>query len=314
MNEFYRKSSEVARAAWLYYAEELTQSQIAERLGVSRSTVIRLLQKAKQTALVTITLDVPAETFMAEQDLEKRYGLRKVRIVPEAVDEMMQRRWIGQAAAEMLGDLAHDNSIIAVSWGMTLQSMADSLTGESAKTGMKIVALLGGLQKASRGTNPYEVAEQLGQYFNAPATAVYAPFYVRDPATAEGLRSDPGLKEALDLARNASLAVFSLGALDETATMLRLGYLNPEEERFLRDQGAVGDIASRWIDKDGKAVDLPASINPIGISLEDLRKIPDRLLVAGGWAKRDVIRATLRGGFATHLVTDERIAAALLAE
>ena len=56
MNDFDRKSSEVARAAWLYYAEELTQSQIAERLGVSRSTVIRLLQKAKQTALVTITL------------------------------------------------------------------------------------------------------------------------------------------------------------------------------------------------------------------------------------------------------------------
>ena len=314
MNDFERKSSEVARAAWLYYAEELTQSQIAERLGVSRSTVIRLLQKAKQTALVTIALGVPSETFEAERDLEKRYGLRKVRIVPEAVDVMMQRRWIGQAAAEMLKELACDNSIIAVSWGMTLQAMADSLTGESAKTGMKIVALLGGLQKATRGINPNEVAEQLGRYFNAPATALYAPIYVRDPATAEGLFSDPGLQEALDLARNASLAVFCLGTLDDTATMLRLGYVNAEEERFLRDQGAVGEIASRWIDKDGKAVDLPASINPIGISLEDMRKIPDRLLVAGGESKRHVIRATLRGGFATHLVTDERIAADLLAD
>ena len=72
MNDFERKSSEVARAAWLYYAEELTQSQIADRLGVSRSTVIRLLQKAKQTALVTITLGVSSETFEAERDLEKR--------------------------------------------------------------------------------------------------------------------------------------------------------------------------------------------------------------------------------------------------
>lgn len=314
MNDFERKSSEVARAAWLYYAEELTQSQIADRLGVSRSTVIRLLQKAKQTALVTITLGVSSETFEAEQELEKRYGLRKVRIVPEAVDEVMQRRWIGQAAAEMLSELARDNSIIAVSWGATLQSMADSLTGESPKTGMKIVALLGGLQKASRGTNPYEVAEQLGQYFDASATALYAPIYVRDPATAEGLCSDPGLQEALDLARNASLAVFSLGALDDTATMLRLGYVNAEEERFLRDQGAIGEIAGRWIDRDGKAVDLPPSMNPVGISLEDIRKIPDRLLVAGGESKRNVIRATLRGGFATHLVTDERTATALLAE
>ena len=162
--------------------------------------------------------------------------------------------------------------------------------------------------------NPYEVAEQLGQYFDASATALYAPIYVRDPATAEGLCSDPGLQEALDLARNASLAVFSLGALDDTATMLRLGYVNAEEERFLRDQGAIGEIAGRWIDRDGKAVDLPPSMNPVGISLEDIRKIPDRLLVAGGESKRNVIRATLRGGFATHLVTDERTATALLAE
>ena len=313
MNDFDKKSNEMARAAWLYYTEELTQSQIADRLGVSRSTVIRLLQKAKQSGLVTITLGVSTDTFEVERDLEKRFNLKKVRVVPEAMDEVMQRRWIGQVAAETLTELARDGSTITVSWGSTLQFMADSLTGDPGLKGMRIVALMGGMQKANRGTNPSEVAEQLGQYFHASATALYAPVYVRDAATAQGLVTDPGLQAALDLSRKASLAVFSLGGMDSSATMLKLGYVNAEEERFLLERGAVGELASRWIDKDGNAVPLPPTINPISISLDDVRRIPVRLLAAGGQQKLSIIRASLKGGFATHLVTDEGVAAALLA-
>ena len=313
MNEFDKKSSEMARAAWLYYTEELTQSQIADQLGVSRSTVIRLLQKAKQSGLVTITLGAPTDTFEVERDLEKRFNLKKVRIVPEAMDEVMQRRWIGQVAAEILTELARDGSTITVSWGSTLQFMADSLTGDPGLKGIRIVPLMGGLQKANRGTNPSEVAEQLGQYFRASATALYAPVYVRDAATAQGLVTDPLLQAALDLSRKASLAVFSLGGMDSSATMLKLGYVNAEEEQFLLERGAVGELASRWIDKDGNAVPLPPTINPISISLDDVRRIPDRLLAAGGQTKLGIIRASLKGGFATHLVTDEGVAAALLA-
>jgi len=74
----------------------------------------------------------------------------------------------------------------------------------------------------------------------------------------------------------------------------------------------VGDIACRWIDREGKPVELPPSINPIGISLDDLEKIPQRLAIAGGQFKQEVILAGLRGGFVSMLVTDERTASYLL--
>ena len=57
---------------------------------------------------------------------------------------------------------------------------------------MQIVALIGGLHNADKGTNPYEVAELVGQFFGAPARALYAPVYVRNAETAAGLVSDPG--------------------------------------------------------------------------------------------------------------------------
>lgn len=314
MNEMDRISSEPARAAWLYYAEELTQSQVAEKLGVSRSTVIRLLRRAKESGLVQITLGVSSQTFEAERNLENRYGLRKVRIVPTAEDDAMQRRWMGQVAAETLVGMVRDDAVVAVSWGTTLQAMADSLYGDTSVSGMQIVALVGGLHNATRGTNPSEVAEQLGQYFHAPARALYAPVYVKNEATASGLRSDAGLREALELARNASLVVFGLGALHDDATMLKLGYIDATEKEFLEREGAVGDIGCRWVDRDGQAVALPPTIHPIGIELENLRNIPERLAVAGGPSKNEIVRAALRGGYVTHLVTDEQCAAFLLAE
>ena len=154
----------------------------------------------------------------------------------------------------------------------------------------------------------------VGKFFDAPARALYAPVYVRNAETAAGLVSDTGLNEALDMARRAALVVFSVGSLSERATMLQLGYINSTEKEFLESKGAVGDIACRWIDANGDPVELPPTIHPIGISLSELRQIPDRLLVAGGMSKTKAILASLRGGYATHLITDEAVATALLAE
>ncbi len=314
MADLDKKATDMARAAWLYFAEELTQSQIAEKLGISRSTVIRLLQRARHSGLVSISLGVSSEIFEVERDLEIRFGLKKVRIVPDAEDDAMLRRWMGQVAAETLQEMARRDSVIAVSWGRTLRSMADALQGEVSTPGMRVVALNGGLHNADRGTNPYEVAELVSQFFDAPARVLYAPVYVRNAETAAGLISDPGLAEALDMARRAAFVVFGTGTLDDDSTMLRLGYVNATERDFLRRQGAVADIICRWIDAEGRPVALPPTINPIGISLADLKHIPDRLMLAGGDNKRDAIRACLRGGYATHLITNESIAVALLSD
>ena len=318
MKEFDRRSGEAARVAWLYYKEELNQTQIADKLGLSRSTVIRLLRRARDTGLVQISLGVPDEIDASERALESRFGIRQARIVPRAEDRDMQRRWLGQVAAETLVGLVRDDATIAVSWGTTLQAMADSLSGSlsgtAAVAGLQIVPLIGGLHNASRGTNPHEVAEQLGIFFGAQPRPLYAPVCVRNAATAEGLKSDSGLSDSLALARRASLVVFGLGALNDEATMLRLGYVGPTERSFLETRGAVGDIACRWIDAEGTPVAMPDTIHPIGISLEDLRRIPLRLAVAGGAQKQKMLRASLLGGYITHLVTDEDCAARLLAE
>ena len=312
MVEIDRKESEAARAAWLYYHEGMTQSEVAHELSVSRSTVTRLLQRAKLDGLVTITLNVTAGIFQAERDLERVFGLERARLVPAPSDDTMQKRWLGQVAAEMLASMMTDGSIAAVGWGTTLLAMASSLVGHMPINGAQVVPLVGGLHNAVTGTETNEIAKYIAHHFNAAVRPLLAPIYVQDEATATGLANDPGIRDALDLARNASVVIFSLGALHKDTTLFKFGHITAKQKAFLSGRGAIGDIACRWIDARGEVVELPPSINPIGISLDDLRRIPQRMAIAGGPAKQDVLLACLRGGYATTLVTDERTAEYLL--
>lgn len=312
MNDLNDKGSEAARVAWLYYHEDLTQADIARELGISRSTVTRLLLRAKTEGLVQIKLNVSAATFKSEREIERAYGLKRLRIVPFARDERKLKHWLGLAAAEYLNEIVTEYSTIAVSWGTTLQAMADALVGRRPVTGVQIVTLVGGLHNASRGTNTFEVSERWGQYFAAPVRTLHAPVYVQNETTSLALANDPGIQQALELARKASIVVYSLGAMNEETTMFQLGYLAPEQKRFLSEKGAVADIGCRWIDRNGITIELPSSINPISISLADFKNIPTRLAVVGGEIKHEAVHAALRGGFMTDLVTDERTAEYLL--
>ncbi len=307
-----KRASEVARAAWLYYLEEYTQGEVARELGVSRSTVVRLLQKAKEEGLVRIALDVPREVFEMERELERLYGLERVRLVPEVEDEEKLKRWLGHAAAEVLVEMVKPGATVTVAWGTTLRAMAESLAGEQAVEGARIVPLMGGLHRIPSRTNPYGVAEQLGRHFRASVQALYAPVFMEERSAAEAVVRDPDIRDTLDLARGASLAIFSIGTLGEEATLINQGYLSPEERDLVRARGAVGEIICRWIDYYGNPVELPPTINPIGLSLTDLKNIPDRLAIVGGEFKREALLGTLRGGYTTTLVTDEGTAAHLL--
>ncbi|WP_119071342.1 sugar-binding transcriptional regulator [Rubrobacter indicoceani] len=307
-----KRGSEAARAAWLYYIEELTQGEVAQELGVSRSTVVRLLRRAKETGLVRVSLDVPQDVFEIERELERLYGLRRVRLIPDARDEETLRRWLGHAASEVIVELVRPGSTIAVGWGTTLRAITGSLSGEQAIEGVRVVPLVGGLHRASSGTNSYWVAEQLGRYFRAPAEALYAPLFVEDRSTAEALTKDPDIRNTIELVRKASLVIYSVGTLNAEATIVRLGYLSDEQCAFLKSRGAVGDIVCRWIDAQGNTIEPPPTMNPVGVSLQDLRNVPERLMVGGGEIKRDALLGALRGGYATTLVTDDSTAAYLL--
>ncbi|MGE8474235.1 MAG: sugar-binding domain-containing protein, partial [Paraburkholderia hospita] len=92
------------------------------------------------------------------------------------------------------------------------------------------------------------------------------------------------------------------------------GISKPDDLRTLRKAGAIGDMLGHFMDANGDPIDHPLNRRTVAISLDDLRKIEDVVLVSGGTKKFHVTRAALRGRYASVLVTDEDTARRLCDE
>ena len=75
------QKNEYTRIAYYYYEAGRTQDQIAQRLGISRQRVNRILAECIERGIVRITVDRgPEEHFASESALEEKYRLKAVRL------------------------------------------------------------------------------------------------------------------------------------------------------------------------------------------------------------------------------------------
>jgi DNA-binding transcriptional regulator LsrR (DeoR family) len=76
------------------------------------------------------------------------------------------------------------------------------------------------------------------------------------------------------------------------------------EMELLRTSGAVGDVCLRFFDAAGALVESSLNDRVLGISVDDLRRVPRKVGIAGGARKHEAIRAAARGGWIDVLITD----------
>src|ERR1700761_637569 len=73
----------IACVAWLYYVDGLTQNEIADTLSVSRATIVKLLQDARERGAVTIRINPEAaERTRMSRALSQKYGLAAAYVIP----------------------------------------------------------------------------------------------------------------------------------------------------------------------------------------------------------------------------------------
>ena len=68
----------LAEVAQLYYGKDFTQEQIAQRIGVSRSNVSRMLKEGRRQGMVETKIHSPLRTVPdLQEELVSRLGLRE---------------------------------------------------------------------------------------------------------------------------------------------------------------------------------------------------------------------------------------------
>jgi DNA-binding transcriptional regulator LsrR (DeoR family) len=298
-----------ATVARRYYLEGATKSDIAAELGLSRFKVARLLDEARATGVVRIELDTSGRIDLdLSVRLAKAYGLRHSVVIdgPED-DEELLRTSLGRAAAELVTEIVETGDVLGLAWARSLMPMRTSV-GRLARC--DVVQLTGALSLPD-DESPVELIREVARRSAGQGYFYYAPMILPDAATASVLRTQPEVARALEKFAKVTKAVVGVGAWRKGLSTVA-DALTERERRQMYDLGVRGELSGIQLDAEG--VPLKTELTPrlIGIDADQLRRVPEVIGIVYGAPKADAVRAAVRGGFVTSLVTHPAMARELM--
>ena len=334
-------------AASMYYVQGETMEVIAHHLRVSRSTVSRLLARARQEGVVRVTLVQPGGAGSLEGRMTQAFGVR-THIVPvrEGTTEIHRLQQVASVAAAHMVDLIEalaeqagnggpqvqdpagsggegsvqgrgsGGVVVGVAWGTTMSEVSAALPSRSVP-GLTVVQLNGASDPVREGPSAGEVLSRMRLSLGARTISFPVPAFFDHVATREAMWSERSVKRVLAVTCRASLAVFGVGALDALngalpSQVYEGGHLTARDQAVLRRQNVVGDVCTVLLRSDGSWRDVTLNARATGPTPAQLSRIPRRLCVAAGTGKARALLAALRARTATDLIVDDATARAVL--
>ena len=292
----------------LYYLDGVTQAEIGKKLNLSRPTISRLLQFAREKNIVKISINDPLSNIEdLQHQLKEKYQLKDVIIsTPESNETAEILSSLGKATARYLDKKVKDNDVIGVSWGRTLVSVARQLIPNDRKN-VQVIYLKGTVANSTHNNYVVEVTKCFNKCYHTQAQILPLPLIFENKQIKEMVIKDKFINEILDTGKRTSVALFTVETTEQDATLFELGYFNDQQIKTLQEK-AAGGLVSRFIDERGKIVDDQLNDRTVAIALDDLKQARESVLIAGGMNKLKAIKAALAGKYANVLVTDSLVA------
>jgi len=289
----------MVKAAWLYFLEKKTQAQISGMLGVSRMRVIRLLDKAKQTGVIKITMrEDNVRRMKLERQLIEAYALKDTFIIPTSVDMGIPEinNAIADAAAMYIESRIAPDSFLNIGYGDTMGKTLNNLAKNAKKT-ISCISLTGGVSIYLPNTQ--------SNIFNARLFLIPAPLVVSSKEMVGAITAEHSVREIARMAPLASFTIIGIGGMNDEATILKTGALSKNDFLYLKMQGAVGDILCHFFDKRGNILATPLEERLVTTPLDVIKSLTNVTAVAAGNSKREAIKGALALGYIDILITDE---------
>ncbi len=302
------------RAAWLYFAAGLTQSEIASRLNIQSTKAHRLIARASREGMIRVFVEGPvAECVALENALVQRFGLSFCRVAPDLGESDLPLKALALEGAAYLRHILErgEDKVIGVGHGRTLAAVVQQMP-QTPTRGVQFVSLLGGLTRKF-AANPFDVIHRLAERTGAEAYLLPVPVFANSVSDRAVLMQQYGIADVFALAREASLLIVGIGQVSGEGFLVSSGMIKADELGELERVGACADLLGHFFGTDGRILDIDLSARATSMSAADLAK--HRIVaIAGGTAKVAALRAVLRSGVLRGLITDEATAQALVTD
>ena len=304
----------LAKVASLYYERELTQSQIAAQLDLSRVKVYRLLKEARETQVVRILIDYPLKRAEdVEARLRQRFGLQTALVLQAgAGDAALLLRQTALLAARYLESALHAGATMSICFGSSTYEVISAIRRDF-QADVTVVQATGSLPQALKEYDSSALTRQLAQKLGGHAQYLSSPLLADNAEAAAVIRGQAVVGQTLAQVRRADIALVGIGDLHpDTSGFVRAGVADSAQLRDYRRRGAAGDMAWQIFDSCGRLFPCELNGRIIGVTLAELREVPQTIAVAVGLNKARAIRGALASGVIDVLCTDEATAAAVL--
>lgn len=304
----------MAEIASLYFEQEMSQQEIADRLFFSRSKVSRLLSKAIKAKIVEITINYPLDrVFHIEYELKTLFALKEAIVMKNfGTSPDMKMKRVSSIAAQYLDGIIKTHMPIGITWGETVFRVVSALKPSEQKD-INVIQLMGSTEHDQNSAyDSPEIVRQMVEKYGGNYSQIYSPLVVENDIVRDSLCKEPMIRRVLDEAREAKVVLTSVGEFYNSRTKAWESSLTPTVKQKLRSEGAVGVLLAHFIKLDGSLADEELDRKVIGISLEDLRNIENVVAVVTGVKKAMSVLGALQGGYIDTLIVDEELASEVL--
>lgn len=304
----------LAQVALMYYEQELTQSEIGRALGLSRVKIYRLLKEAKENRVVQIKITWPIERHtLLEKSLKDCFQLQEAFVLKTAsTDNPLLLSWLGQLGAHFIEHILKDGMTLAICMGRSTYETIQAI-GDDLQAHVRVAQATGSIPFTTLELDSAALARRLAEKLGGEVNYLSSPLMADSVEAAEILRKQKDIQFTLQAASDADVALVGIGNLDpQISSFAKTGFMSPEVLAGLTAQGAVGDMAGRIITAAGQEHPTEYNQRIIGVSLDDLRKIPMVIAVAAGPEKARSILGALRTRAINVLCTDDAAAQKIL--
>ena len=305
----YESARQIYRVLMMHYVEQMKQSDIAVEMKLSTAKVNRLIKQGRDQGMLEISVNTPRQP---QFDLENRIadvsGLVDAVITPtlsEQTDIVLKS--VGQAAALYLLENLKDGDTICISGGRGVSAVIEALRPER-KYDVTVVPATGGVQ-GKLYTDVNYVAAQMAEKLGGTAFQIHAPLFAETAEQRDMLLAMSQVKEVLDRAREATIAIVGIGSiLPESSSFFDLYEGAEQDRKSIVGGGAVAEMLAHLVDRRGSPGPYDLNDRIIGLTLPEMHKIPLSIGVAAGADKAVPIHCVLQGQHIKVLVSDEATA------
>lgn len=288
-----------------YYVKNIPITELTEKYQLSRYKILKNLEEANNTGVVTITINSPFQRSTELESFFKQHFTTTVTVLKNTETIIEQESQFWEFCSTIIQDLVEQAKIVSLSWGDSVYKVIEQFK-PTIKEDITFAQFLGESGKYQTLAGSLRLVQKAASKYEGIYLTLTAPLYILNDDARVKLAMEPGISTTLSVAKQSDLLISSLAT---PASITSVDAWNQNKELIFGPifDKAIGMAYGRPFDILGNFL-IEDQDKTFGLSLTDIFKIPNRVAICNSKFKAEACLGALNGNLFSQLIIDEKSA------